>query len=90
MNTVDSLYAAMPAFLYLNPEIVGYLLSPLLEYQDSSVYTLSYAARNIGSSYPNATADGILSTHEYSIEGKSHLRDALLPFSPLLLAICNC
>ena len=71
MNTVDTLYAALPAFLYLNPEIVGYLLSPLLEYQDSSAYTLSYAARNIGSSYPNATADGITGSHSYRIEGKA-------------------
>ena len=71
MNTVDTLYAALPAFLYLNPEIVGYLLSPLLEYQDSSAYTLGYAARNIGSSYPSAIADGITDSHDYRIEGKA-------------------
>ena len=70
VNTVDVLYAALPAFLYLNPEIAGYLLSPLLEYQDSPAYTQSYAAKNIGSSYPNATADGITTIHDYRIEGK--------------------
>lgn len=48
VNTVDILYAAFPMFLYLNPELGGYLLSPLLEYQDSTAYTLDYAARNIG------------------------------------------
>ena len=71
MNTVDTLYAALPAFLYLNPEIIGGLLSPLLEFQDSSAYALSYAARNIGSSYPSATADGITDSHDYRIEGKA-------------------
>ena len=65
------LYAALPAFLYLNPEIAGHLLSPLLEYQDSSAYTLDYAARNIGFSYPNATADGITGAHDYRIEGEN-------------------
>lgn len=48
VNTVDTLYAAFPMFLYLNPELGGYLISPLLEYQDSSVYNQSYAALHIG------------------------------------------
>lgn len=74
VNTVDTLYAALPAFLYLNPEIAGYLLSPLLEYQDSSAHTLSYAARNIGSFYPNATAEGTAVAHDYRIEGESALQ----------------
>ncbi|EJD03589.1 DUF1793-domain-containing protein [Fomitiporia mediterranea MF3/22] len=68
VNAVDTLYAAFPAFMYLNPDLGGYLLTPLMEYQDSSVYTLSYAARNIGSTYPNATADNINSPHTYGIE----------------------
>lgn len=49
VNTVDTLFAAFPAFLYLNPELGGYLLSPLWELQDSSSDLLtSYAAMNIG------------------------------------------
>jgi Domain of unknown function (DUF4965) len=48
VNTVDTLYSALPAFLYFNPEIAGYLLAPLLEYQDSALYTLPYAAKNLG------------------------------------------
>lgn len=48
VNTVDTLYAAFPMFMYLNPELGGYALSPLLEYQDSVAYTLPYAAKNIG------------------------------------------
>lgn len=88
VNTVDVMYAAFPALLYLNPELGAGLLKPLLKYQDSSAYTLPYAAMNIGeltdlviacvfsylsslgSSYPNATADGLSSGHQYGIEGQ--------------------
>lgn len=48
VNTVDTLFAAFPAFLYFNPELAGYLLVPLLKYQDSPAYTQNYAAKNIG------------------------------------------
>ena len=51
VNTVDTLYAAFPMFLYLNPELGGYLLSPLLEYMSSNTFKLPYAARNIGKLY---------------------------------------
>ncbi|KAL5494579.1 hypothetical protein ACEPAI_40 [Sanghuangporus weigelae] len=81
VNTVDTLYAALPMFLYLNPEIAGYLLAPLLEYQDSSEYTQSYAARNIGSSYPNATADGITDSHDYRIEESANMLIMTLAYS---------
>ena len=50
INSVDALYASFPAYLYLNPEIGGYLLRPLLETMDTSDYTLGYAARNAGTS----------------------------------------
>ena len=32
---MDVIYAAMPIYVYLNPNITGYLLSPLLDYQKS-------------------------------------------------------
>lgn len=48
MNAVDVLYAAMPVYLYLNPNILGYLLSPLMEYQESTQYENQYAAQDIG------------------------------------------
>lgn len=51
VNTVDTLFAALPAFLYLNPELAGYLLEPLLKYQDSPAYTQNFAAKNIGKHY---------------------------------------
>ena len=48
VSTVDTLYAAFPAFLYLNPDLGGYLLSPLLEYEDTS--TSPYSVKNAGRS----------------------------------------
>ncbi|KAL5519642.1 hypothetical protein ACEPAH_1325 [Sanghuangporus vaninii] len=81
INTVDTMYAAFPALLYLNSELAGYLLSPLLEYQDSSAYTLSYAARNIGSAYPNATADGINFAHDYGVEESANMLIMTLAYS---------
>ena len=69
VNTVDVMYAAFPAFLYVNPELAGYLLAPVLEYMSSDQFTLPYAGKNIGSSYPNATADQTNDPHDFGIEG---------------------
>lgn len=48
VNAVDVLYAAMPAYIYLWPNLLRHLLSPLLEYQESSQYTNPYAAQDLG------------------------------------------
>lgn len=48
MNAPDVIYAAMPAYIYLWPDLLGLLLEPLLEYQESSMYTSPYAAQDIG------------------------------------------
>lgn len=47
-NPVEVLYASFPFFLYLNASYGGQLLSPLLEFQDSSQWTQPYAARDLG------------------------------------------
>ena len=46
---MDVIYAATPLYLYLNPDILGYLLKPLLDYQESPLYHNPYSARDIGS-----------------------------------------
>lgn len=48
VNCVDVTYAALPMYLYLNSSLLGYLLRPLLEYQESSLYPNPYAAIDIG------------------------------------------
>ncbi|EJC98584.1 DUF1793-domain-containing protein [Fomitiporia mediterranea MF3/22] len=66
VSAVDVLYAAMPAYLYLNPDILTYLLSPLMEYQESTQYTNPYAAQDLGIAFPNAT--GNANGHNQKIE----------------------
>lgn len=52
VNAVDVLYAAFPMYLYLNPDLGGYLLRPLLVAQDTSQYTQPYAAQGLGQFLP--------------------------------------
>ncbi|KAJ7695284.1 DUF1793-domain-containing protein [Mycena olivaceomarginata] len=48
VNPTEAIYAALPAFMYLDANITGALLEPLLEYQGSSSYSNSYAAPEFG------------------------------------------
>ncbi|KAJ8076123.1 hypothetical protein PM082_022108 [Marasmius tenuissimus] len=57
VNPVETLYAAFPTFLYINPTWCQYLLEPLLQYQLSSRYTKSHAAPDLGPSYPTAAGE---------------------------------
>ncbi|KAL0578373.1 hypothetical protein V5O48_003625 [Marasmius crinis-equi] len=57
VNPVETLYAAFPTFLFVNPTWCRYLLEPLLQYESSSQYTKSYAAPDIGPAYPNAAGE---------------------------------
>ncbi|TDL21956.1 DUF1793-domain-containing protein [Rickenella mellea] len=71
VNAVDVLYSAFPAYLYFNPAIVGYLLSPLLEFQNSNQYALPYAAHDVGLAYPNATGNS--NPHKQGIEQSANM-----------------
>ncbi|KAL5492930.1 hypothetical protein ACEPAI_4378 [Sanghuangporus weigelae] len=81
VNTVDALYASFPVFLYLNPDIGGYLLDPLLESQDSAAYSLPYAAKNIGPTYPRATSGNINQPHPYGIDESASMLIMSLAYS---------
>jgi hypothetical protein len=48
VNPTEAIYAALPAFMYLNASITGALLEPLLAYQSSTNYKNSYAAPDLG------------------------------------------
>ncbi|KAK0233866.1 hypothetical protein IW262DRAFT_1505074 [Armillaria fumosa] len=52
VNPVEILYATFPAYLYFNTTWAGYLLEPLLRYQQSSQYIETYAAPDLGLLYP--------------------------------------
>ncbi|KAJ8469414.1 hypothetical protein ONZ45_g16902 [Pleurotus djamor] len=81
VNDVSILYASFPFFLYLNPEIGRYLLTPLLEYQGSSEYTLPYAARHLGTVYPNAIADTSNHEHQFGVDESSSMIIMSLAYS---------
>ena len=48
VNAPDALYAAMPVYIYLWPDLLGLLLRPLFEYQETPAYANAYAAQDIG------------------------------------------
>ena len=49
-NTVGIIYAAWPAFLYINPAIGRYLLEPVLAYQAANPAQGGYSIHDIGES----------------------------------------
>ncbi|PCH40679.1 hypothetical protein WOLCODRAFT_70247 [Wolfiporia cocos MD-104 SS10] len=71
VNPVEQLYAAFPAFLYVNASLGRPLLAALLESQDVASNTLPYAAQDIGAAYPNATSD--LVTHDRGVEQSGNM-----------------
>jgi Domain of unknown function (DUF4965) len=50
LNVVDTLYAAFPALMYIDPSLGGPLLEPLFRLQASYNYTVKYAAAELGAS----------------------------------------
>jgi hypothetical protein len=54
MQTIDVTYPAMPVFLYADPEYLGLLLAPTLDYVENHGYPKVFAPHDLGSHYPNA------------------------------------
>ncbi|KAF9444696.1 hypothetical protein P691DRAFT_677102 [Macrolepiota fuliginosa MF-IS2] len=57
-NPVEVIYGAFPALLYFNPLLARDLLVPLLDFQSSSLYENSYAAPDLGTTYPVISGNG--------------------------------
>ncbi|KAG8715007.1 hypothetical protein FRC11_006163 [Ceratobasidium sp. 423] len=55
MNTVDVIFPAWPAYLYLNPDFGRRLLEPLFQYQQTGQYPNKWSIHDLGAHYPNAT-----------------------------------
>ncbi|KAJ7254983.1 hypothetical protein B0H12DRAFT_545654 [Mycena haematopus] len=73
VNPTEAIYAALPAFMYLNPNITGALLEPLLEYQNSSSYTNAYAAPDLGSPFPAVPGNPSSLNAMYGIENSGNM-----------------
>ncbi|KAI0793186.1 hypothetical protein C8Q75DRAFT_804004 [Abortiporus biennis] len=71
VNAVETLYAAFPAFLYVNATYAGYLLAPLLESQDIPSYGQPYAGRDLGGTYP--IAPGNNEAHQQGVEHSGNM-----------------
>ncbi|KAK6987445.1 hypothetical protein R3P38DRAFT_2574899 [Favolaschia claudopus] len=72
VNPVETIYAALPALMYLNSSITGLLLEPLLEYQSSSAYGNGYAASDLGLLYPSAPG-GPNASAIYGVENSGNM-----------------
>ncbi|KAK7685140.1 hypothetical protein QCA50_011503 [Cerrena zonata] len=70
-SPVEAIYASFPFFLSINTTYAGQLLSPLLEFQDSSSNTQAYAARDIGDTYPRASNENM--QHQQPVEHTSSM-----------------
>ncbi|KAL1944830.1 hypothetical protein VTO73DRAFT_2450 [Trametes versicolor] len=70
VSPVERMYAAMPTFLYVNASLLGLMLAPLLDAQES-LETTSYAAQDLGVAYPKAT--GTHGAHEQGIEQSGNM-----------------
>ncbi|KAH9968155.1 DUF1793-domain-containing protein [Russula dissimulans] len=66
VNAVETLYAAFPALMYIDPSLGALLLEPLFRLQASPNYSIPFAAADLGSNYPNVT--GTNSSHNQGVE----------------------
>jgi Domain of unknown function (DUF4965) len=53
VTAVETLYAAFPALMYIDPSLGSPLLEPLFRLQASRNYTIGYAAADLGASRIN-------------------------------------
>ncbi|MEU9207271.1 DUF5127 domain-containing protein [Streptomyces sp. NPDC048415] len=54
-STIDVIYPASPAYLYLSPAYLRLLLEPHFHYAEQAGWPKQYAQHDLGSSYPNAS-----------------------------------
>ena len=57
VTAVETLYAAFPALMYIDPSLGGPLLEPLFLLQASHNYTIGYAAADVGASRINTNIE---------------------------------
>ncbi|KAF8883859.1 hypothetical protein BD779DRAFT_1626150 [Infundibulicybe gibba] len=73
VNPTELMFAAFPAFLYLNASWAGFLLRPSL-HQQAATPTSAYASPDLGSSYPSALGNNsIASAEALAIESSGNM-----------------
>ncbi|KAJ7064034.1 DUF1793-domain-containing protein [Mycena amicta] len=53
VNPTETIYALMPALVYLNASLIGPLIEPLLRFQSSGSSSTGYASPDLGTPYPS-------------------------------------
>ncbi|KAI0267844.1 hypothetical protein BC834DRAFT_870195 [Gloeopeniophorella convolvens] len=71
VSAVETLYAAWPMFMYIDPSLGKLLLEPLLAFQNTTGFVLPYAAMDLGGQYPSATEDA--NFHSQGVEQTANM-----------------
>ncbi|MFC1436814.1 DUF5127 domain-containing protein [Streptacidiphilus sp. N1-10] len=73
VSTIDVTYPAMPAFAYTDPEYLGLLLAPMLDYAEHGGWPKTFAEHDLGSSYPNASGHNDGNEEDMPIEESANI-----------------
>ncbi|MEY9964962.1 hypothetical protein ABIA33_003004 [Streptacidiphilus sp. MAP12-16] len=73
VSTVDVTYPAMPAFLYADPEYLGLLLAPLLDYPENGGWPKQFAEHDLGSHYPDASGHNDGNEEDMPVEESANM-----------------
>ena len=73
VSTVDVTYPAMPVFAYLDPDYLGLLLEPLLDYAETGGWPKAFAEHDLGSSYPNASGHNDGNEEDMQVEESANM-----------------
>lgn len=55
VSTIDVVFPASPVWIYLDPEYLRLMLTPLLDYAEKGGWPKKFAEHDLGTHYPNAT-----------------------------------
>ncbi|KAF8883854.1 hypothetical protein BD779DRAFT_1443529 [Infundibulicybe gibba] len=74
VNPTELMFAAFPAYLYLNASWAGFLLRSSLQQQAATVPASTYAMPDLGSAYPTALMNNLLAnTEPLAIESSGNM-----------------
>jgi hypothetical protein len=73
MSTVDVTYPCIPVFVYADPQYLGLILAPLLEYAENGGWPKEFAEHDLGSHYPNANGHNDGNEEDMPVEESANM-----------------
>lgn len=73
VSTVDVTYPGMPVFLYADPQYLGLILGPLLDYAEHGGWPKQFAEHDLGSHYPNAAGHNDGNEEDMPVEESANM-----------------